>query len=89
MASYIITLSWWLGLRTRDCTQARGLAERVSEDPPTIRLLFRHKNEDQVTGTDQFYSERKRNCCVACGEARHYLRYRVSPPPSAALFSLH
>ena len=57
--------------------QARGLAERVAEDPPTIRLLFRHKNEDQVTGTDQFYSERKRNCCVACGEADHYLRYRV------------
>ncbi len=57
--------------------QARGLAERVSEDPPTIRLLFKHKNVDQVTGTDQFYSERKRNCCVACGEADHYLRYRV------------
>ena len=59
--------------------QARGLAVRVSEHPPTIRLLFKHKNEDQITGTDQFYSERKRNCCVACGEARHYLRYRVSP----------
>ena len=49
----------------------------MAEDPPTIRLLFRHKNVDQVTGTDQFYSERKRNCCVACGEAEHYLRYRV------------
>ena len=60
--------------------QARGLAERVAEDPPTIRLLFRHKNEDQVTGTDQFYSERKRNCCVACGESDHYLRYRVGLP---------
>lgn len=63
---------WWI-IRT----QARGLAERVAEDPPTIRLLFRHKNVDQVTGTDQLYSERKRNCCVACGEAQHYLRYRV------------
>lgn len=50
----------------------------MAEDPPTIRLLFKHKNADQVTGTDQFYSERKRNCCVACGEADHYLRYRVS-----------
>ncbi len=49
----------------------------MAEDPPTIRLLFRHKNVDQLTGTDQFYSERKRNCCVACGEAKHYLRYRV------------
>ena len=66
-------------LRFFGLMQARGLAERVAEDPPTIRLLFRHKNEDQVTGTDQFYSERKHNCCVACGEADHYLRYRVGP----------
>ena len=73
-------------LRTRDCPQARGLAERVSEDPPTIRLLFKHKNDNQVTGTDQFYSERKRNCCVACGEAQHYLRYRVSLRTCAGLF---
>ena len=75
-------------LRGTACMQARGLAERVSEDPPTIRLLFKHKNEDQVTGTDQFYSERKRNCCVACGEARHYLRYRVSLPTCAGLISV-
>ena len=61
----------------------------MSEDPPTIRLLFKHKNEDQVTGTDQFYSERKRNCCVACGEARHYLRYRVSLLTCDGLFSVH
>jgi cation-transporting P-type ATPase D len=25
----------------------RGLAERVLQDPPTIRLLFEHKNADQ------------------------------------------
>ena len=58
----------------------------MSEDPPTIRLLFKHNNDNQVTGTDQFYSERKRNCCVACGEAQHYLRYRVSLRTCAGLF---
>jgi hypothetical protein len=28
----------------------RGLAERVLQDPPTIRLLFEHKNADQQVG---------------------------------------
>lgn len=58
-------------------SQVRGLAERVSDNPPTIRLLFRHKAADQVTGADAFYGERKLNCCVACGNSDNYLRYRV------------
>lgn len=57
--------------------QARGLADRVADDPPTIRLRFAHKNVDQRTGTDAFYSERKANLCVACGGVDNYLRYKV------------
>jgi cation-transporting P-type ATPase D len=30
----------------------RGLAERVLQEPPTIRLLFEHKNADQQVGLD-------------------------------------
>jgi hypothetical protein len=39
----------------------RGLAERVLEEPPTIRLLFEHKNADQQV-------RRRRNTCyfTAC-----------------------
>jgi cation-transporting P-type ATPase D len=29
----------------------RGLAERVQQEPPTIRLLFEHKNADQQVGS--------------------------------------
>ena len=57
--------------------QAKGLADRVGDDPPTIRLRFRHKSVDQRTGKDAFYSERKANCCVACGGDRNYLRYKA------------
>lgn len=36
----------------------KGIAERISEDPPTIRLLFDHKNTDEGTS---FYSQSKEN----------------------------
>ena len=49
----------------------------MADEPPTIRLRFAHKNVDQRSGTDAFYSERKANCCVACGGADNYLRYKV------------
>lgn len=39
---------------------SKGIAERVSIDPPTIRLLFDHKNTDQASGND-FYSQSKQN----------------------------
>ena len=32
--------------------QTRGLAKRMSDDPPAIRLLFEHKATDQDTGSD-------------------------------------
>ena len=52
----------------------RGIAEKVGEEPPTIRLLFEHKNADQQAGLDGFYSQSKTNQCVVCGEDGHYLR---------------
>lgn len=59
--------------------QNRGLADRISDDPPTIRLRFMHKTGDQERGVDDYYLHSKENKCVSCGEAGHYLRYRVVP----------
>ena len=60
-------------------TQNRGLAERISDDPPTIRLRFMHRTGDQERGVDDYYLHSKENKCVSCGEDGHYLRYRVVP----------
>ena len=59
--------------------QNRGLAERVSDDPPSIKLNFMHKTGDQERGVDDYYLHSKENKCVSCGEEGHYLRYRVVP----------
>ena len=59
--------------------QSRGLAERVSEDPPAIKLNFMHKTGDQERGVDDYYLHSKENKCVSCGEEGHYLRYKVVP----------
>ncbi|BDA45050.1 probable exosome component 10 at N-terminal half [Coccomyxa sp. Obi] len=79
----------FIDLRKLQWYEARGLAERVSDNPPTIRLLFRHKAADQVTGADAFYGERKLNCCVACGNSDNYLRYRVVPACYRRYFPVH
>ena len=60
-------------------TQSRGLAERVSDDPPAIKLNFMHKTGDQERGVDDYYLHSKENKCVSCGEEGHYLRYKVVP----------
>ena len=57
--------------------QARELAERVSGEPPTIRLRFQHRDSDQAAAVDAFYMTSKANHCVACGEEGHYLRFKV------------
>ena len=46
--------------------------------PPSIRLLFEPKGRPE-DDDNEFYIQSKRNCCVGCGEAGHYLRYRVVP----------
>ncbi|KAF5833248.1 hypothetical protein DUNSADRAFT_10486 [Dunaliella salina] len=56
----------------------RNIAEKVRDEPLTIRLLFEHKKSDQDAG-ERFYSEQKINRCVVCGEEEHYLRFRVVP----------
>lgn len=43
--------------------QARGLADKVADDPPTIQLKFEHKATDQLNG-DDFYTHSKENRCA-------------------------
>jgi hypothetical protein len=52
---------------------------QISDDPPTIKLLFEHTTTDQDKGLDSFYTASRENKCVVCGEAGHYLRYRIVP----------
>jgi hypothetical protein len=59
---------------------AKGLADRVSVDPPVIRLRFQHKVADQEAGVDAFYAQSKANRCVGCGEEGHYLRWPRPEP---------
>eukprot|EP00897_Mesotaenium_endlicherianum_P003422 jgi/Mesen1/3107/ME000184S02174 len=57
----------------------RGLAEYVSREPPlSVRLLFEPRGRPEDDAND-FYVQSKSNACVACGEAGHYLRYRLVP----------
>eukprot|EP00892_Ulva_mutabilis_P004069 jgi/Ulvmu1/2033/UM120_0029.1 len=64
---------------------AKGLAEWVpghgrNSQQPTIQLNFQHKTTDQLRSADAgYYFEVKRNQCVGCGEAGHYLKYRIVP----------
>lgn len=51
----------------------------MCEDPPAIKLNFMHKTGDQDRGVDDYYLHSKENKCVSCGEAGHYLRYKVVP----------
>ncbi|GAX75756.1 hypothetical protein CEUSTIGMA_g3199.t1 [Chlamydomonas eustigma] len=67
---------------------SKGIAERISHDPPIIRLLFEHKGADQQAG-NTFYSQCKSNRCVVCGDESHYLRYRIVPPCYRRNFPLH
>ena len=71
--AYWKAVSHWMVL------QSRGLAERVSDDPPAIKLNFMHKTGDQQRGVDDYYLHSKENKCVSCGEEGHYLRYKVVP----------
>ncbi|KAL0022097.1 hypothetical protein WJX79_008401 [Trebouxia sp. C0005] len=66
-------------LRKLTWYENRGLADRISADPPTIKLRFMHKTGDQERGVDDYYLHSKENKCVSCGETGHYLRYRVVP----------
>ncbi|XP_073060841.1 protein RRP6-like 3 isoform X1 [Primulina eburnea] len=56
----------------------RNLAKLVEDDPPSIMLLFEPKGRPEDEDND-FYIQSKKNICVGCGEANHYLRYRIIP----------
>lgn len=58
---------------------AKGLADRVSDNPLTIQLRFEHKTGDQEQGTNDFYTESKENRCVGCGRPDGFSRYRIIP----------
>lgn len=62
-------LEWYLN---------RNLAKLVEDDPPSIMLLFEPKGRPEDEDND-FYIQSKKNICVGCGEANHYLRYRIIP----------
>jgi cobalt/nickel-transporting P-type ATPase D len=70
-------------------SQGRGLADRISEQPPAIKLRFPHKTTDQDQGVDAYYLQSKENRCVACGQTKHYLRYRVVPACYRRSFPVH
>jgi hypothetical protein len=56
---------------------SRGIAELVSEDPPTIRLLFEAGGRGNAG--DDFYLSTKENRCVACGSKEQYVRFSIVP----------
>ncbi|XP_073148987.1 protein RRP6-like 3 [Henckelia pumila] len=62
-------LEWYL---------SRNLAKLVEDDPSSIKLLFEPKGRPEDEDND-FYIQSKKNICVGCGEANHYLRYRIIP----------
>eukprot|EP00873_Tetraselmis_striata_P010402 jgi/Tetstr1/430666/TSEL_020459.t1 len=67
----------------------RGLATAVPDQENTIRLTFQHQNSGKADKSNRFYATSKSNQCVVCGEAGHYLRYRVVPSCYRRHFPLH
>ena len=57
----------------------KKIAKVESEDPFVIRLLFQHRVTDETNESHDFYVQSRVNCCVACGEEGHYLRYKIIP----------
>eukprot|EP00803_Ostreobium_quekettii_P004481 evm.model.scf_2336.1 EVM.evm.TU.scf_2336.1 scf_2336:1322-8896(+) len=59
---------------------SKGLADKVADEPYTIKLRFQHSTaDDENFGAHQFYVRGRLNRCVVCGEDNHYLRYRIVP----------
>lgn len=55
----------------------RGLAEKILDDPPTIRLLFEPKGRGNEG--DIFYLSGKRNVCVVCGSDADLTMHHLLP----------
>ena len=61
-------IDWYLG---------RGLADKVKDSPPTIRLRFQ-PNGPGHSG-DDYYLTTKRNECVVCGSKHQLTRHHIIP----------
>lgn len=53
------------------------------------RLVFQHTLSDEASGVHDFYVQSRKNCCVGCGEEKHYLRYKVIPSCYRRHFPVH
>lgn len=56
---------------------SRNLAEKISDDPPKIRLLFETAGPGHIG--DPFFLEKRQNRCVVCGTNRKLTRHHILP----------
>lgn len=56
---------------------SRNLAEKISDDPPQIRLLFETAGPGHIG--DPFFLEKRQNKCVVCGTDRDLTRHHILP----------
>nr|CAD7600635.1 unnamed protein product [Timema genevievae] len=64
---------------------SKGLAEKVSDDPFTIRLNFEPSGR-AVGDVGKYYKQVKNNCCVVCGSEHSFHRKFVIPSEYRKLF---
>eukprot|EP01022_Parablepharisma_sp_SALTPOND_P023093 TRINITY_DN47_c0_g1_i12.p1 TRINITY_DN47_c0_g1~~TRINITY_DN47_c0_g1_i12.p1 ORF type:complete len:756 (+),score=63.77 TRINITY_DN47_c0_g1_i12:10514-12781(+) len=61
----------------------KGLAQVVSEDPLTAKLLFvpngRKSRSEKDVMNDLYYAEERKNICVVCGSKENLRRYHIIP----------
>ncbi|PRP79199.1 hypothetical protein PROFUN_13079 [Planoprotostelium fungivorum] len=55
----------------------RGLADQISDDPPTIRLKFQPNGQGH--SGDPYYLGEKKNICVVCGTEAKLVRHSIVP----------
>lgn len=63
----------------------KGLAEKILDEPYTIRLLFEPNGRSGTVKPhvelydDNFYTVDRENKCVCCGKEKDYSRFHVIP----------
>ncbi|ELT94573.1 hypothetical protein CAPTEDRAFT_228908 [Capitella teleta] len=55
----------------------KGLAERVGDEPLTIRLIF--EPSGRPVTEDNYYTQKKDNICVVCGKSESLVRKNIVP----------
>lgn len=56
---------------------SRNLAEKISDAPPQIRLLFETAGPGHIG--DPFFLEKRQNVCVVCGTGHDLTRHHILP----------